>query len=558
MNEKTLKFISKAKEIHKNKFDYSLTEYKNSKTKVKIICPIHGVFEQTPEKHLMGRGCPKCGIILRQENYYKNFSLKYYIDKIRKVHGDNYDYSLIKDEDIKNKLKNKLKIVCFNHGLFEINYRNFLSGQGCPKCGHNKKGISKRMNKEEYIKKCLEIHNNKYDYSLVDYQGLSQKIKIICPKHGIFEQKAGNHLYLKQGCPKCKSDSLKLNQSFTTEEIIKKLKILESKYDYSKVEYINSATLIKVICPIHGEFEVRPYNFIYSHSRCPKCSFIKQKSKAEKEIIDFIKEKYNSFLIISDRNIIKPYELDVYIPDKNIAFEFDGLYWHSEACNKDKSYHLNKSKLCNEKGIQLIHIFEDEWKNKKQIVKSRIKHLLGITKYKIYARLCEVKEINTDLSQKFIDKYHIQGSCYSKYNFGLFYKNRLVACMTFNKPRFNKNYDYELIRYCTVSNFTIIGGASKLLKYFRQNNSGTIISYADKRWSNGNLYKQLGFNELEDSKPNYFYVKNRVRYSRVKFQKHKLKNLLEKFDEKLSEYQNMVNNRYTRIWDCGNKVFELK
>ena len=127
--------------------------------------------------------------------------------------------------------------------------------------------------------------------------------------------------------------------------------------------------------------------------------------------------------------------------------------------------------------------------------------------------------------------------------------------MAFSKSRFNKNYDWELLRFASIFSFNVIGGAGKLLKYFENNYDGSLISYSDKRWSKGNLYKQLGFEELKDSSPSYFYTKGTKRFNRVMYQKHKLKKLLENYDEKLSEYENMSNNGFMRIWDCGNKVF---
>ena len=130
--------------------------------------------------------------------------------------------------------------------------------------------------------------------------------------------------------------------------------------------------------------------------------------------------------------------------------------------------------------------------------------------------------------------------------------------MTFSKPRFNKNYDWELVRYCTIGDWSVIGGAGKLLKFFRDNYEGSIISYADRRWSDGNLYKGLGFTELENTKPAYFYTKDGIRYSRVMFQKHKLHKILDKFDESLSENDNMIMNGYSKVFDCGNKVFVLR
>lgn len=218
--------------------------------------------------------------------------------------------------------------------------------------------------------------------------------------------------------------------------------------------------------------------------------------------------------------------------------------------------------MCKDIGYHLIHIFEDEWLTQNKIVKARLKARLGLTKYSIYARKCQIKEIDNTVKNRFLEKYHIQSQDLSSIKLGLFYKNRLVAVMTFGKRRFDDKEGFELIRYCTIANFNIIGGAGKLLAYFRKLYSNqTIISYADKRWSTGNLYTQLGFTLLHESAPNYYYIHpDNVlkRYNRINFQKHKLHAILESFDPLLSEAENMKNNGYFRIYDCGNYVFELK
>lgn len=291
---------------------------------------------------------------------------------------------------------------------------------------------------------------------------------------------------------------------------------------------------------------------------CPHC-YPCYRSRGEEEINKFISQYHTTFS--NNRTVLEgdanP-ELDIYIPEKKVAIEYNGLYWHSEIQGKDKNYHLNKTKSCESHGIRLIQIFEDEWRDKSSIVKNRLKNILGLIPRSIYARNCEVKDVDNALAKKFVEKYHIQGYCSSSIRLGLFYKNRLVALMTFGKSRFNKNYDWELLRYVTIGSFNIVGGAGKLLSYFRKNYQGSIISYADRRWSQGNLYYQLGFILLSSSEPAYFYAKDGMRYSRVMFQKHKLKNILEIYDENLSERENMENNGYHRIYDCGTKVFILK
>lgn len=183
-------YIEKAKEVHSDKYDYSKVKYVNADTKICIICPEHGEFWQLPYSHLNGHGCPKCN--------HKNLSLEELIVEFNKVHNNYYDYSLV----TKGKLKTKVKIICPKHGVFEQSATKHLKGQGCPLCWHERHGEMSKVTKEEYIERANEIHGNKYDYSKVELNGLHSKIKIICPKHGEFEQLAYDHLN-GHGCPSC-------------------------------------------------------------------------------------------------------------------------------------------------------------------------------------------------------------------------------------------------------------------------------------------------------------------------------------------------------------------
>ncbi len=284
-------------------------------------------------------------------------------------------------------------------------------------------------------------------------------------------------------------------------------------------------------------------------------------SNLEKEVVDFIKTIYNEEVVENTRKIIYPKELDIYIPKKKLAIEFNGLFWHSsydiESEQNLKNIHKIKTNNCEAKDIQLLHIFENEWIYKKDIWKSVIRNKLNLSE-KIYARKCKIKEIDSNLSRIFLENNHLQGNSYSKYNYGLFYNDELVSIITFNKSRYNKNYDFELIRFCNKLNITVVGGFSKLLKNFRCLHQGTIISYANRRWSNGNLYYKNGFELINITSFNYFYFqKDNILYNRQKFQKYKLVNLLDNYDKNLTESENMYNNNYRKIFDSGNKVFIL-
>jgi hypothetical protein len=294
---------------------------------------------------------------------------------------------------------------------------------------------------------------------------------------------------------------------------------------------------------------------------CTNCSKIGTKSTSnhEKELQTYL-TNINIPFEQQNRTILDGKELDAYIPSKNIAIEVDGLYWHSEIRGKHINYHLDKTKMCESKGIQLIHIFEDEWVFKNDIVKSRINNLLGLTPNKIYGRKCDIRIVNTKDKGEFLDNNHIQGRVGSSVNLGLYHNNELVSLMTFGQGRIAMGGDskhYELVRFCNKLDTSVIGGASKLLKYFiKTYEPNEIISYADRRWSNGGLYDTLGFTKIRVNKPNYWYVIGKERKHRFNFRKDKL--VREGFDADKSEHQIMLERKIYRIYDCGTICYTLK
>lgn len=281
---------------------------------------------------------------------------------------------------------------------------------------------------------------------------------------------------------------------------------------------------------------------------------INHNTLAEKELVKFISQ-YTQ-VICHDRKILFPKELDIVIPKCKLAIEYNGLYWHSEEQGKDRFYHVNKTTLCEQHGYQLFHIFENE---NIEIWKSVIINKFGLSK-KIYARKTELRELKYCQIKEFLVENHIQGEIESSINYGLFYNNELVQVMTFAKPRLNMNYDYELIRLCSKKFTSVVGGASKLFKHFVMQHSGAnIISYANRRFSMGRIYKILGFELKEITKPDYFYSKHGEVYSRYQIQKHKLLELLgDGYDKKLTERENMLNNKFLVVYDCGNLVYTYK
>lgn len=548
--------IEKFRKVHGDKYNYSNIVFTKTTEKVTIICPIHGEFEQTPHAHLKGQGCPHCGIIKRAKS--KTDTKESFIAKAKEIYGETYDYSMVEYVNSKTLVS----IICPIHGMFEMTPHDHIGKihRGCPKCGNSKKGNNRKLDTNNFIKKANTKHNNFYDYSKVNYVNSTTAVEIICPTHGPFFQQPTVHL-MGSICPMCAAENRVEKNTKTSEEFIEEArKIHGDKYDYSKVAYKRGDIPVTIICPNHGEFEQKPYIHL-DGCGCQKC--FTSCSHGEIELGDFIASIIGEENIIrNDRIILKGNELDVYIPSKKIAFEFDGLYWHSEINKPCKKYHINKTKLCEEQGIQLIHIFEDEWIFKNDICKSRIKNLLGVSE-RIYARKCKIIELNKQTSNTFLKENHIQGSVNASIIYGLEYNGEIVSVMSFGGLRKNlgsKSTDghYELLRFSNKKGYSVIGGASKLFNHFvKSHNPTEVISYADRRWSKGNLYEQLHFNFSHTSEPSYFYVIGSERKNRFGYRKDVL---ISKYGCSPSdtEHNFCKSKGWYRIYDCGTKVYKWK
>jgi hypothetical protein len=253
-------------------------------------------------------------------------------------------------------------------------------------------------------------------------------------------------------------------------------------------------------------------------------------------------------------------EVDILIPSHSLAIEYNGLYWHSENAGVSKDYHLNKTVECERKHVKLLHIFEHEWKKKKDIYKSIILSNLNNCERQ-FARKLILKRVDKKLEKQFLNHNHFQGYVKSNICYGLFNtENKLICLMSFGNARYNKNYQFELLRYCCLLNTCVIGGASKLFSNFiKKHHPESIISYCHRHLFSGNVYKKIGMTFSHYTKPAYWYTSDYDSLlSRVKFQKHKLKNILPFFDPNLTEVENMKNNGYDRIWDCGSSVWSWK
>jgi hypothetical protein len=344
---------------------------------------------------------------------------------------------------------------------------------------------------------------------------------------------------------------LYLKKLFYGDRLKSIVKPLFTENEYKDTEY---NTLYKFeCCKCKNIFE----DTLYSGNipRCLVCyPYNRFKSQIELDIIDFLKS-VGIQCKQHDRSVLNGEEIDILINDKNIGIECDGIIWHSELFGKkDKQYHLNKSILAESKGISLIHVWDWEWLNKKELIKSIVLNKINKSE-KLYARECEIKEITNKQKSEFVETNHIQGNDNGSIRVGLFFNKELVSVMTFIKSRYDKNYEYEMSRYCNKLNTSIVGGASKLFSYFISSyNPKSIVSYCDKRFFNGKVYTNIGMTFVGDTLPSYYYFhkNNCVPVNRIKFQKHKLNTILKSFNPSLTEWENMQLNGYDRIWDCGH------
>lgn len=296
-----------------------------------------------------------------------------------------------------------------------------------------------------------------------------------------------------------------------------------------------------------------------NYDSCLNCNPLgfSQRSGYEDEISKFLNEikiEHITNYKLPDSKV----EVDLFIPKYNLGIEFNGLYWHNELF-KTPNYHLEKTIKCKNLGFDLVHIFEDEWIYKKEIVKSIVKNKLNLIDNKIYARKCELREVETKEVRKFLNENHIQGNVNSSVKLGLYYNNELVSLMTFSKGRIimgGKKNEWELNRFCNKINTNVIGSASKLLKSFIKTfKPQKLISYSDIRIFDGKMYGKLNFNMISQSKPNYWYVIGNKRHYRFNFKKSNL--IKEGYDKNKTEKEIMFDRKIYRIYDCGNIRWEL-
>jgi hypothetical protein len=337
---------------------------------------------------------------------------------------------------------------------------------------------------------------------------------------------------------------------------------LSSRYQYidervSSISYFQEAVQSLNCHEISVELNCSPSLALKQLSKFQIPTPAVKRSKQEMVIVDFLSNQ-GFEATLNSRKIIPPKEIDIFIPEKNLAIEVNGVYWHSEVSGgRDRKYHIDKMMRSREAGVELIQIYDIEIINSEEKIFSLLRSKLGITPTKIYARKCRVSdEICKESEKLFFTENHRQGYAASQFRVGLFDQDdELVSLMSFRKPRYNKNVDWELLRFASKLNTQVVGGASRL---FSKRPSGSVVSYSDNRFGTGGFYLNLGFEFMTIGNPSYHYTKNHVDlFHRSSFMKKDLANRLDIFSSELSEWENMKANGWDRIWDCGNSTWAI-
>ena len=383
-------------------------------------------------------------------------------------------------------------------------------------------------------------------------KGKTKKTDIRLAKQSKKVSGKNNHFYGKKHTQKS-INKIKTSKLVSRSVFAKRVKLRKAEFELltSYEDYFSrQKQYLELRCKNCNTISKKTLQAFERGSVCEKC-FPSNSSSEERELRAFVESITNEKLIYNSRNVIAPKELDVYIPSKKTAIEYNGLYWHSRD-NKRKHSHKQKTIACNKKKIRLIHIFSDEWKFKREICESMIKHRLGITNNKIYARKCTIKEVPKDMGRDFFNSTHISGYSPSKVIFGLYDHDKLVAALSLRIPH-HKVYNgtIEICRFSSELNTVVIGGFSKLLKYvirWCKNDYNKIITYADLRFGSGNVYKENKFIFVKDTGLDYWYTDGRHRYNRFKFRAKDGK----------SEKEIALEARVSRIYGCGSNLYEIE
>jgi hypothetical protein len=475
-----------------------------------------------------------------------------------------YDFS----KSVYAGMNRKLWFTCPKHGQMSSDAKNMMNGKSCLKCSVESRAGARRMTQKQMLAKFKKSHGDKYEYKNAKYAGQRIPVEILCHRHGSFMQRVGDHLK-GAGCPKCFDEDRRGSaQRDTAESFIQKMDVLFPNMFTFNGEYKNSQTYIDLTCIKHNEtFQTKPNYILNGANPCTKCNHMKSAPE------DAIAKYLSIFTTVEQRNrtIIGPKEIDIYLPEHNLAVEFCGMYWHSHGDRdeekKNKLRHAEKHRLCAEKGVRLITLYETEWSERQATVQRLLRNAIGKTKGKLMARKCELGKPSVQEARAFYEKYHPQGGAGSGEHYGLYWKGKLVACMRFNFGNNDRGHGaasrtWTLGRYAT--RLSVAGAASRLFKAFlKDHDPSEVKSFSDNRLFGGGMYEQLGFALEADVVPDYQvwspkvglrpkpHYQRRLIPSRLK--EHGVDEQFDPNADTRTEAEMTYLMGARRIYDCGKK-----
>jgi G:T-mismatch repair DNA endonuclease (very short patch repair protein) len=465
---------------------------------------------------------------------------KYTVESIRSILAE-YEYILLSSE-VYNKDK-KILVRCKNKHENRIYISNFVKhGHRCIDCSGGRKYTI------EGVKTAVELEG----YTLLSevYKRANDKLALICPSGHTYKVTWAKFNIRGDRCSTCSG-----NRTLTIQDAEERFS--DAGYKLLSNEYTYCVDPLEFECD-KGHSHSMSLNNLRKGQGCGACYVEENTSKSELHLRECL-INVGTKAIYNDRKEIKPYELDIYFPEKKVAVEYCGLYWHSESAGKSKRYHYDKMIKCRERGIRLITVFEDEFIEREQVVVSRIKNALGECSRKVFARKCSVSVLQSKTAREFLKKYHLQGPSPSKFYIGLFFKEELVGVMSggvLTRKHVTSKNTIELKRMAFLPGISVVGGASKMFKLFmaEATNLGAqeIRSYCDMRYGNYSnaVYTKLGFVLAYETKTTPHYVRHQKRY-----RNYSLRKTPEERETGKTEYELRLRQGYHRIWDCGHRTY---
>jgi len=472
-------------------------------------------------------------------------------------------------------MNRKINFVCKKHGMMQMDAKNMMNGKSCQACAFEARKGKLRFTTKKAVGRFLETHGDKYDYSRVKYEGQQVPVTVVCKTHGAFLQKPEFH-WSGSGCPQCfHAERRGAAQRMSHQELVDRVdSVFGGLFDLSEVAYENSQADIYVRCIKHNKtYPTRANWLLNGNNPCTKCNHMK--SAGEMQVLSF-----TSFLTEAQSRVkIIPgstKELDIYLPHHNLAIEYCGEYHHGVKDKDDEKQnrhrHIQKHKGCAGIGVRLITMYEMEWKNRTPQVKRLLRSAVGKLKGRLFARKCELRKVCTKEAREFFDKYHIQGGAGSGEHYGLYWKDKLVACMRFTFGNNDRGAaaatrTWTLSRYAT--RVTVVGGASRAFSAFvNEHQPEEVKSFSDNRYFSGGMYAKLGFS-LDEEMPEDYQVWSpklgvlpKPQYQRRNIPKrledHGVEDTFDPETDPRTEAEMTYLMGARRIYDCGKKRWVWK